>query len=205
MAVKASSEISGMSSKRRTGTTICVEPAKNMPGSKAKAITSHGVVTLPSIFAPDAPKTALKMNDVVAALRQTTTMEVIEMERHGAPARLFDFIAMRLNMPLAEVLRMVGAPRATTLRKIALGARVAGTPGQAALGMIRLLAMAQEMAEESTHPDVSNFSASRWLGDWIRKPQPALAGRKPTEFLDTPTGLEAVMRVLGALESGASI
>lgn len=47
--------------------------------------------------------------------------------------------------------------------------------------------------------------ASRWLGEWIRKPQPALGGRKPEELLDTPTGLDAVMHVLGAIQSGVSV
>ena len=205
MAAKASSEISGKSAQRRKGTMTGVESAKNMPGAKAKASASPGAVSLLSIFTPDASKAALRMEDVVAALRQTTTMEVIELERHGVPARLLNFLAMCLNMHLADVLRMVGATRATTLRKVRMGARLDGTPGRAALGMIRLLAMAQEMAESSTHPDAANFSASRWFGDWIRKPQPALAGRKPADFLDTPTGLEAVTRVLGALESGAFI
>ena len=67
----------------------------------------------------------------------------------------------------------------------------------------QLLAKAQELAAQSTHPDAASFDAARWLGEWIRKPQPALGGRRPEELLDTPTGRAAVMRVLGAMESGA--
>ena len=67
----------------------------------------------------------------------------------------------------------------------------------------QLLAKAQELAAQSTHPDAATFDTARWLGGWIRKPQPALGGRRPEELLDTPTGQAAVMRVLGAMESGA--
>lgn len=41
----------------------------------------------------------------------------------------------------------------------------------------QLVARVEELAAQSTHPDAAAFDTARWLGEWIRKPQPALAGR----------------------------
>ena len=174
------------------------------PAVKA-ASAPAGLAAQPSAFAPNAKPAALKKADFVQALRSATTMDLVTIERQGVPAALFEFLARRLSVSLADIFRITGAPRSTALRKISQGARLDGAPGQAALGMTRLLAKAQELAAQSTHPDAATFDTARWLGEWIRKPQPALGGRRPEELLDTPTGQAAVMRVLGAMESGASL
>lgn len=161
--------------------------------------------TVVSVYSPGASQTRLKKADFVEALRAATTMDLVNIERQGVPVQLFVFLAERMDVPLADVLRFTGAPRSTALRKLSQGGRMDGVAGQAALGVTRLLAKAKEMAEESTHPDAGSFDTSRWLGKWIRKPQPALGGRRPEDLLDTPTGIETVMRVLGAIQSGASL
>jgi uncharacterized protein (DUF2384 family) len=48
-----------------------------------------------------------------------------------------------------------------------------------------------------------DFDAVRWLGQWIERAQPALDGRRPADLLDTPTGVDLVARLLGAIQSGA--
>jgi uncharacterized protein (DUF2384 family) len=70
-------------------------------------------------------------------------------------------------------------------------------------GMARLIGIAQAMVEDSTAPEAKGFDSAKWLGQWLECPQPALGGRKPAEFIDTPAGIEVVARILGALESGA--
>ncbi len=164
-----------------------------------------GSSTLFSVFSPGAPHALLKKADFVEALRDATTMDLVNIERQGVPAQLFVFLSERMGVPLVDVLRFTGAPRSTALRKLSQDGRMDGVAGQAALGVTRLLAKAKAMAEDSTHPDAASLDTSRWLGAWIRKPQPALGGRRPEELLDTPTGIDAVMRVLGAIQSGASI
>lgn len=67
----------------------------------------------------------------------------------------------------------------------------------------RLLAKVHEMLAQSTHPRAASFDASGWLADWLATPQPALGGRRPQELLGTESGLAAVMKVLGAIQSGA--
>ena len=67
----------------------------------------------------------------------------------------------------------------------------------------KLMGMAQRIADESASPQASGFDAQKWFSAWIDLPQPALGGKKPSDLLDTPSGVQAVERVLGALESGA--
>lgn len=69
--------------------------------------------------------------------------------------------------------------------------------------MIKLLGIAQDIVANSTAPEAKVFDAAKWLGQWIERPQPSLGGRKPADLIDTPTGVEMVARLLGAIESGA--
>jgi putative toxin-antitoxin system antitoxin component (TIGR02293 family) len=97
----------------------------------------------------------------------------------------------------------VGVPKATAERKAAAGEMLSGHSGQAAIGMARLLGIAQAIVADSTSPQARNFDSAKWLGQWLERPQPALGGRKPGDLVDTPTGIEIVARLLGAIESGA--
>jgi uncharacterized protein (DUF2384 family) len=69
--------------------------------------------------------------------------------------------------------------------------------------MLRLIGEVHAMVAESTSAEVGKFDAAEWLGQWIERPQPALAGQKPADLLDTPTGVEVVSRSLGSILSGA--
>lgn len=69
----------------------------------------------------------------------------------------------------------------------------------------RLLAQARAMAAESTHPAAATLDVEQWLLAWLRVAQPALGGRRPEEMLDTPAGVDAVSRVMGAIMSGVVV
>ena len=69
--------------------------------------------------------------------------------------------------------------------------------------MATLLAQVEEIVGNSTSPEATDFDATKWLGQWIERPQPALGGRRPVDLISTPTGVEMVSRLLGAIESGA--
>lgn len=71
------------------------------------------------------------------------------------------------------------------------------------LGLARLLGIAKDIVSNSTAPQANTFNVGRWLGEWVRRPQPALGGQRPIDVLGTSTGVAAVVRVLGAIESGS--
>lgn len=132
-----------------------------------------------------------------------TPMQIVEMERQGVPGDFIVDLSKRLNLPSSRVYEMLNIPKSTLARKLAAGQVVDGRAGQAAVGMVKLLGAAQELLHHSTAPQAQDFDPVKWLGLWIERPQPALGGRKPADLLDTPTGVELVIRLLGAIQSGA--
>ncbi|HYC45193.1 MAG TPA: antitoxin Xre/MbcA/ParS toxin-binding domain-containing protein [Burkholderiales bacterium] len=142
------------------------------------------------------------IDDFVEKIRHATPLELVEVERSGVGGRFLKDMAKEMAIPTSRLFSMIGVPRATAEKKAAANEAITGAGGQAAVGMVRLLAIAESIVENST-ADVKNFDARKWLGQWLERPQPALGGKRPAELLDTPTGLEVVSRLLGAVESGA--
>jgi len=130
-------------------------------------------------------------------------MERVEIERRGVSGAFIKEFSRKLGVPAVRVFRILGVPRATAEKKAAAGELVTGSGGRAAVGMIRLLGIAQDIIANSTAEEAKNFDAAKWLGVWLERPQPALGGRKPADLIDTPTGLEVVARLLGSIESGS--
>lgn len=69
----------------------------------------------------------------------------------------------------------------------------------------QLLPEVEQLVAQSTHKDAATFDLARWLGEWLKRPQPALGGRRPAEMLGTKEGVAAVRRVLGAIVSGVVV
>ena len=134
---------------------------------------------------------------------KATPMQIIDLERSGVQGTLIKDMSRQMEMPSSRLFTILGIPKATAEKKAAAGELVKGSGGQAAVGMMRLLCMAQEIVANSTASQAQGFDSAKWLGQWIERPQPALGGRKPADLIDTPTGVELVARLLGSLESGA--
>ena len=143
------------------------------------------------------------VKDYVSRVARATPLQLVEIERQGVLGSFIKDLSKRMEIPSSRIFRILGIPKATAEKKAAGGERVAGRGGQAALGLVKLLGRAQEIAAKSTASEAKTFDAAKWLGQWIERPQPSLAGRKPADLLDTPTGVEVVARLLGSIESGA--
>jgi uncharacterized protein (DUF2384 family) len=59
----------------------------------------------------------------------------------------------------------------------------------------------QTIVAESGVPE--GFDATRWTIDWLAEPNPALGGRTPNEFLNTPEGRALISGLLAQMQSGA--
>jgi len=134
---------------------------------------------------------------------QATPIQLVDVERRGVEGLLIKDLATKMEVPHVHFFRMLGVPKSTVAMKASAGQVISGTGGQAALGVVKLLGVAQGIIDNSTSPDAAGFDVAKWFGRWIERPQPSLGGKKPSEFLDTPTGIEIVARLLGAMESGA--
>lgn len=152
---------------------------------------------------PSAAKGARDVDDFVRQVARATPLQLVDIERRGVAGHIVKGLARRLEIPAVRVFDMLGVPKATVEKKASAGDVVSGSGGQAAIGMARLIGIAQELVGNSTAKEARTFDAARWLGQWLERPQPSLGGRKPAELIDTPTGVEVVARLLGAIESGA--
>ena len=174
-------------------------PAKRRPRGKSSAGRARPAKDVIAL-AYD-PKSGV--DDYVRRIALATPMQLVQTERAGVVGSLIKDLSRRMEIPSTRVFRILGLPKATAEKKAAAREMVSGRSGQAAIGMVRLLGMAQEIVRDSTARDAQGFDAAKWLGQWIERAQPALGGRKPSELLDTPTGVEVVARLLGSIRSGA--
>lgn len=141
-----------------------------------------------------------RLDVFVRGVNQAPPMQLLETERAGVDAAFLGDLAKRMDVSYSHLAETVGIPKATAARKLARNERI---DGAAAIALARLLAIANEIVEDSTAPEAKKFNTAKWLGQWIEHPQPALGGRKPAELLDTPTGVSMVTKLLGAIRSGA--
>lgn len=155
-----------------------------------KTMLAHGVLTY-------APK---NFDTFVRVVNIASPMQLLETERAGVAAAFLGEMAERMDVSYSHLAETVGIPKATAARKLANHGMI---DGAAAIALARLLAIAEEIVEDSTSPDATTFDTARWLGQWIERPQPALGGRRPSQLLDTPTGVAMVTKLLGAIRSGA--
>ncbi len=143
------------------------------------------------------------VDDFLQRFKRATPDQLVQMEREGIAGIFLTDLSKRMDLPSTRVYEILRIPRATAARKNTAGAVIDGRAGLAAINMIKLLSIAQDVVDDSTAPEAENFDTLKWLGWWIEQPQPTLGGRKPSEYLDTPTGVELVGRLLGAIRSGA--
>lgn len=143
------------------------------------------------------------VDEFVRRVASATPIQIVEIERAGVIGSFIKDLSKRIEIPSSRIFNILGVPKSTAEFKAAGGKVIAGSGGQAALGMVKLLGIAQEIVANSTATEAKDFDAFKWLGQWIERPQPSLGGRKPADLLDTPTGVEIVARLLGSLESGA--
>ncbi len=148
----------------------------------------------------EAPAT---LNGYIAYLRTATPLQRVAAEREGVPAQVVKHMATSMDVPAVRMFNILGVAKATAESKAAQQARIAGASGQAALGMLCLLAIVKDIVKESTDAATQDFDSAKWLGRWIEQPQAALGGQRPADLLDTPTGYSVVARLLGSLQSGA--
>ncbi len=140
-----------------------------------------------------------------ALLRTAPLAERVHIERYGVPYQVVKGLIDEIGVSTTDFQRLVGIPKATFIKKMSNKGQFAGTTGQSVVGLMDLINRVEDMlrAESDDNAAARNFDVEKWVGEWIQRSQPALGGLAPSELMDTPTGRESVMRVLGAIQSGA--
>jgi len=81
----------------------------------------------------------------VHAVFSATPLEIVEIERHGVSGVFIKELSRRMEVPASRIFHILGVPKATAEKKAAAGQLVSGSGGQAAVGMIKLLGIAQSI------------------------------------------------------------
>lgn len=156
------------------------------------------------------PSTALTYRPGKGAIRvftdsvsRASPLSLVELERQGVPVRLFNDLRDEMGLTSARMGEIFKFPRSTLASKMKSRAPLKGREGLAAIKMVKLLAQAQRMVDNSTSEQAPGFDTAHWLGRWLEQPQPALNGLRPSDLLDTETGTQMVHQLMGAMESGA--
>lgn len=137
-------------------------------------------------------------------LRTAPLAERVRIEREGVPYQVVKGLIDDIFVSSTEFQSFVRIPKATFTKKMRDKSLFAGTTGQSVVGLMELINKVEDMlAAEPDNPAARDFDVERWVGQWIQRPQPALGGLAPAELMDTPSGRASVMRVLGAVQSGA--
>lgn len=175
--------------------------APQRPASRGKAVVKapqekRGVGLL-------AYRSGTGVDAYVRLVRGASPMDIMEIERTGVAGSFLKDLSKKMDLPAAQVFRILGVPRTSGESKAAKGQLLTGKSGLAAVGLIKLVGIAQEIVNNSTAAGAKNFDSVKWLGQWVERPQPSLGGRKPSDMLDTPTGVDVVARLLGSMQSGA--
>ena len=122
-----------------------------------------------------------------SVVRPPTLAEI----RAGLPASFLDRLKETLDVTEAELARVVGIPRQTLVRRRLRGF-LRRDEGDRTATVARVFDMA-----------LSYFDGNRKHAvEWLKHPNPALAGETPLERADTATGAEDVIDLIGRLQHG---
>ena len=130
-----------------------------------------------------APATAATQHPV----RAPTLAEI----RAGLPASFLDRLKDTLEVTETQLSSVVGIPRQTLVRRRLRGV-LRRDEGDRVATVARVFSMA-----------LSYFDGNREHAvEWLKHPNPALAGETPLERADTAAGAEDVVDLIGRLEHG---
>ena len=132
------------------------------------------------------------------------SMERVAIVKHGLPAQSISEVASALHMSEDWAVTVLGFPASTIARKKKKDEALTQDQGEKVLEMVRLIGLTQSIIGDFGDPELAkDFDATKWLGEWLERPQPSLGMKKPADFLDTATGIQLVEDLLKRIAVGA--
>jgi putative toxin-antitoxin system antitoxin component (TIGR02293 family) len=125
----------------------------------------------------------------------------IGIVKAGLPAKLLTALANDMHVTREQVYRWLGIARATANRKVKAGNALSQDESERALGLARLIGQVEKIVAESG--EAEGFYAAQWTAQWLEKPNRALGGKPPGEFMDTADGRALVAGLVAQMQSGA--
>lgn len=129
-----------------------------------------------------------------------TSVERIEVVKQGVPSLWLNKISADMVVPKDRLFHWLGIPRATANRKVKSGDALDRQQSEPTLGMARLVGLVQNVVEQSGN--VEGFDAARWTAEFLERPNPALGGKLPGDFMDTADGRGLVESLILQQQAG---
>lgn len=129
------------------------------------------------------------------AAYQDSPVQWVDRVMAGLPVAEFDSLREMLALPVDEMARMIGISTATLSRRRAKGEPLDRDHSDRLMRYARLYWQA-----------VAFFDGDLATGrDWLKRPAPALGGRRPVDFAETEMGAREVEDLIGRLEHGVYV
>lgn len=122
----------------------------------------------------------------------TTKMERVRIIRNGLPYQSIEVISTRTNLPIKQVLHLLGVAQTTYNKKKKDKDLLTGRDSEVVLVLTELLDFGLE---------VFNNEKEKFQG-WLKKPNISLGGVSPQSLFDSLTGIQEVRNSLNRLEYG---
>lgn len=135
------------------------------------------------------------------ALCDLSRVDRIGLVREGVPARLLVSLAGDMHVSRERLYGWLGIARATVNRKVKAGEALNQDESERALGIARLVGQVEKIVAESG--DAAGFDAAGWTAAWLQRPNPALGGKAPGDFMDTADGRALVSGLVAQMQGGA--
>lgn len=123
----------------------------------------------------------------------TTKMERVHLIRHRLPSESIDVVSKKVNLPVKQVLNLLGLPQTTYNKKKRENDLLSGRDSELILVLTELLDFGMQ---------VFNGEREKFLR-WMKKPNVSLGGYTPESLFDSLTGIQEVKNCLNRLEYGS--
>jgi len=127
--------------------------------------------------------------------------ERVAMIKQGLPAVFLVKVAADMRVPREEVFKWLGISKASANRKVRARTVLSLSESERTLGFARLIGKVSRIVRESG--ESQGFDPAKWTASWLGRPNPALGGGRPGEYLDTADGRALIASLVGQMQSGA--
>lgn len=137
----------------------------------------------------------------LASLYPFDAIERMGIVKEGVPAGLLSVLAEDMAITKDKLYKTIGLARTTANRKLRDRKVLSQDESERAMGITRLIGQVSTIVLESGGP--VGFDAAQWVAEWLDQPQPALAGRRAAELMDTADGRSIVFDLIAKMQSSA--
>ncbi|WP_027126464.1 type II RES/Xre toxin-antitoxin system antitoxin [Gelidibacter mesophilus] len=163
---------------------------KNKTPSSTKAIDPKKSIDRARIKRSEEPKWSIEVAE--DKYTWTTKMDRVEIIRHGLPYESIEVIGTRTNLPIKQVLHLMGVAQTTYNKKKKDKDLLTGRDSELVLVLTELL----DFGLEVFNNEKDKFQR------WLKKPNISLGGVSPKSLFDSLTGIQEVRNSLNRLEYG---